>query len=350
MKFAVPIAPIRAIVVAGALLGLVRAAGAQTATQTPAEFYAGKTVEFVIGYSVGGAYDANGRIVARHLGRHIPGKPQLVVRNMPGAGSLVSANHLFNSAAKDGTVIGGFSRGNAMYPLLEGPAKFEPEKFNWIGSSTREVSLVAAWGNTPFKSVEDIRRTEMLVGATGAGGDTVVMPLILNATIGTRLKPVTGYPGTAEAMLAMEKGEVHGIASLSLATVRTAKPDWLTGKLNLLLQLALEPHPSMLKGVPLALDLATDPISRQALELVLSRQAKAYPVTAPPGVPADRVAALRAAFMATMQDAEFAAEMERAGFEISPMSGEEIDALIKRVYAAPKEAIERARAAVTSIK
>lgn len=335
---------------AAALLSIASVATAQTSTQTPAEFYAGRNVEFVIGYSVGGAYDTNGRIVARHIGKHIPGKPTVVVRNMPGAGSLVSANHLFNAAAKDGSVIGAFSRGNAMYPLLEGPAKFDPEKFNWIGSSTKEVSLVASWGNTPFKSIEDIRRTEMAVGATGAGGDTVVMPLILNATIGTRFKAVTGYPGTAEAMLAMEKGEVHGIASLSLATIRTAKPDWLTGKLNLILQLALEPHPTLLKGVPLALDLATDLVSKQALELVLSRQTKAYPVTAPPGVPADRVATLRAAFMATMKDPEFAAEMAKAGFEISPVSGAEIDALIKRVYASPQAAIDRARAAVASVK
>lgn len=336
---------------AGAAAGAALALGAAAAAHgqsTVAEFYAGKTVEFVIGYSVGGAYDMNGRIVARHIGRHIPGKPNVVVRNMPGAGSLVSANHLYNSAAKDGTVIGTFSRGNAMYPLLEGPAKFEPDKFNWIGSSTKEISLVASWGNTQFKSVEDVRRAEMLVGATGAGGDTVVLPLILNATIGTRFKPITGYPGTAEAMLAMEKGEVHGLASLSLGTVRTAKPDWLTGKLNLILQLALEPHPTLLKGVPLALDLATDPILKQALELVLSRQTKAYPVTAPPGVPAERVAALRAAFMATMKDAEFVADLEKAGFELSPVSGVEIQALIKRVYGAPQAAIARARAAVAT--
>ncbi len=173
----------------------------------------------------------------------------------------------------------------------------------------------------------------------------------VDATTGVaRLKPVTGYPGNAEALLAMEKGEVHGTSGMSLGTIRTAKPDWLTGKVNLILQLALEPHPTLLKGVALALDLATEPVRKQALELVLSRQTMAYPVVAPPGVPPERVAALRAAFTATMKDAEFLADLERAGFEASPVSGEEIDALIKRVYAAPKEAIDHARSAVGTIK
>ncbi len=336
------------VVVAALSLAALGAAGTKALAQSPAEFYSGKTIEFVIGYSVGAAYDSNGRLIARHMAKHIPGKPNVVVRNMPGAGSLVSANHLFHSAAKDGTAIGMFSRGNAMYPLLEGPAKFEPEKFNWIGSSTKEVSLVASMAFQPFKSVADIRNAEMLVGATGAGADTVVLPLILNATIGTKLKPVTGYPGNAEALLAMEKGEVHGTSGMSLGTIRASKPDWLTGKLNLILQLALEAHPTMLKGVPLALDLATEPVARQALELVLSRQSKAYPVVAPPGVPADRVAALRAAFAATMMDKEFITDLEKAGFELSPMAGVEIEALLKRIYAAPKEAVEMARKAVAT--
>ncbi len=329
-----------------ALFGVLAVEGA-AAQGSPAEFYAGKNLEFVIGYTVGAAYDSNGRIVARHIGKHIPGKPNVIVRNMPGAGSLVSANHLYSIASRDGSVIGMFSRGNAMYPLLEGDAKFEAEKFNWIGSASKETSLVISGGATPFKTVENIRRNEMTVGATGAGADTVVLPAILNATIGTKLKPITGYPGNAEALLALERGEVHGNAGMSLGTVRTARPAWLTGGVvNLLVQMALEPHPTLLKNVPLALNLATDPIDRQALELVLSRQSMAYPVLAPPGVPADRVAVLRAAFMATMKDAEFIADLERAGFEVSPMPGEEIATLIKRVYAAPAEAISRARAAV----
>ena len=314
-----------------------------------AEFYTGRNIELVVGSSVGAAYDTNGRVVARHIGKHIPGNPNVVVRNMPGAGGLVSANHVFNAAARDGTVLGIFNRGIAMYPLLEGAAKFDPQKFNWIGSSTKETSLVAASATTQFKTIDDVRRNEMLVGATGTGADTVVLPLILNATIGTRLKPVLGYPGNAEALLAMENGEVHGTSGLSLGTVRSAKPEWLTGgKVNIILQLALNAHPTLLKGVPLALDLATEPVARQALELVLSRQAKAYPISAPPGVPAERVAALRAAFTATMKDPVFIADLEKAGFELSPVSGEEIAALLSRVYSAPSPAIELARAAVAT--
>lgn len=334
------------------LLAVAISAGASSAHAqgAQAEPFAGKQIEMVIGYSVGGGYDTVGRLVARYIGRHIPGKPLVVVRNMPGAGSLVAANHLFNTPVRDGTVIGVFSRGNAMYPLLEGrPARFEPAQFNWIGSTSKEIGLVAAWGTTPFKTVEDIRRNEILIGATGAGADSVVLPAILNATLGTRVKPVTGYPGNAEIQMAMERGEVHGTAGLSLSNIRNAKPDWLDGtKVNIILQLALEPHPTLLKGVPVAIDLATDPIDRQALELVLSRQSKAYPVVAPPGVPADRVATLRSAFMAMTRDAEYVAELTKAGFENSPMSGEAVAALIKRVYAAPPEAVARARAAVAT--
>jgi tripartite-type tricarboxylate transporter receptor subunit TctC len=324
---------------------------APAAAQTPAEFYAGRTVELIIGYGPGAAYDSNGRVVARHLAKHIPGKPTIVVRNMPGAGSLVSTNHIYNAAPRDGSTIGLFSRGNAMYPLLESGAKFEAQKLNWIGSSSKETSFVLSLGTSAFKTVEDLRRVEMLVGATGAGADTVVMPAILNATIGTKMKPVTGYPGNAEALLALERGEVQGTGAMSIGTIRTARPDWLTsGKVNFLIQLALEKHPTLFKQVPLALDLATDPVNRQSLELVMSRQAMAYPFAAPPGVPADRIAALRAAFMATMKDPEFIADAQKAGFEVDPVSGEEIADIIKRVYGAPREAIERARSAVAQKK
>lgn len=332
-----------------ALAGLLLAAASGARAQSLAEHYAGKTMEMVIGYSVGASYDFNGRIIARHLGRHLPGKPNIVVRNMPGAGSLVSTNHLYNAAARDGTVIGIFSRGNPMYPLLEGGAKFDAARLNWIGSTSKEVSFVVSSAKSPFKTVDDIRRGEMLVGGTGAGADTVVFPAILNATAGMRLKIVTGYPGIAEVMLALERDEVQGSGAMSLGTIRTARPKWLTdGTLNFLVTMALEPHRSVLRDVPLAANLARDATDRQALELILSRQSMAYPVAAPPGVPADRVAALRAAFMAMAKDPEFIADAEKAGFEIDPVSGEEIAAIIARVYAAPKEAIERARTAVAA--
>ena len=335
----------RAAVIAAVLA--LSAASPSRAQDDVAAFYAGRQMTFVIGYSVGAAYDSAGRVLARHMGKHLPGKPVIVIQNMPGAGSLVSANHLFNVAAKDGSVIGMFSRGNAFFPLLEGAAKFEAERFQWIGSPSKEVSLVLSWGTTAFKTVEDIRRTEMTVGATGAGADTVVFPHTLNATIGTRLKPITGYPGNAEALLALEKGEVQGSSGMSLGTVRTGRPDWLTGgKTNMILQLALAPHPTEVRGVPLALDFALSPLDRQVLEMVLQRQTMAYPIVAPPGVPADRVAALRKAFIATTQDPDYVADAVKAGFEVEPVTGEEIADIIKRVYAAPGPVIEKARAAV----
>jgi tripartite-type tricarboxylate transporter receptor subunit TctC len=334
--------------VAGVLCFAAAAAPAVSA-QTPAEFYAGRTVELVIGYTVGAAYDSSGRVIARHWGKHIPGKPSFVVRNMPGAGSLVSANHMYNIAAKDGSVIGLFSRGNAMYPLLEGGAKFDALKFNWIGSPSTETSLVISWGPTPFKTFKDIQRNEMLVGATGAGADTIVMAQVLNMSAGTKLKPVSGYPGNSEALLAMERGEVQGSASVSLGNIRAARPQWLTGGLiNPLAQLALAPHPKDVKGVPLALEFATSPVDRQVLELVLSRQQMAYPLVAPPDTPADRVAVLRAALLAMAKDPEYIADAMKAGFDVDAVSGQEIEALIKRIYASPKEAVDRARAAVAT--
>ena len=329
---------------------LLMAAGHGAASADPvADFYRGRQITFVIGYTVGAAYDANGRLVARHLGRNVPGQPQVVVQNMPGAGSLTSANHLYNVAPKDGTVIGIFSRGNAMYPLLEGQAQFDALKFGWIGSSQKETSLVLTWHTTPFKTLEDIKRNEMVVGATGAGADSIVYAQAFNALLGTRMKIVTGYPGNNEVMLAMERGEVHGAPSASIGTLMSGRPQWLTeGKVNLIAQIALEKHPTKFKDVPLAAEHALSPLDRQAFELIAARQAMAYPVTAPPGIPAERLEALRTAFLATMKDPDFVADAEKAGMEVDPIGGAELAALVARIYASPAEAIARARAADAS--
>lgn len=337
-----------AAILASLWAGAMAAAHAGEARADPvADFYRGKQITFVIGYTVGAAYDANGRLVARYLGRHVPGQPQVVVQNMPGAGSLASANHLYNVAPKDGTVIGMFSRGNAMYPLLEGQAQFDALKFGWIGSSQKETSLVLTWATTPFKTLEDIRRSEVVVGATGAGADSIVYAQALNALVGTKMRIVTGYPGNNEVMLAMERGEVQGAPSASIGTLMSGRPHWISErKVNLIAQIALEKHPRSFKDVPLAADHALSPLDRQAFELIASRQTMAYPVTAPPGVPAERLAALRSAFMATMKDAEFIADAEKAGMEVEPIGGEALSALVARIYASPPEAVARARAAV----
>ena len=282
------------------------------------------------------------------MGRYMPGKPIVVLQNMPGAGSLVSANHIYNAAAKDGTVLATFSRGNAMYPLLEGATQFDPQKFNWIGSPAKEVSLTLSWHTSKFKTLADLRGSEMVVGATGAGADSVVLANTLNAILGTKLRIVSGYPGNQDVLLAMERGEVSGSGSMSYGTVKSFRPYWIPeNKLNFILQQALEPHATEFKGVPMLQQHASTPLDKQALDLLLSRQTIAYPITAPPGVPADRVAVLRTAFDATAKDAEFLAEAAKINLEIDPVGGARIAEIVAMVYATPKEAVERAKAAIS---
>lgn len=322
------------------VLGLAISHVAQA--DTTADFFKGRTITVIVGYPTGGAYDTHARIVSRHWTRYIPGNPSVVLQHMPGAGSLVSANHVYNVAPKDGTALATFSRGNAMYPLIEGKAQFDPLKFNWIGSPAKETSLTIAWSQLPFKTIDDLRAREMVVGATGAGGDSVVITHMLNATLGTKMRIVSGYPGTQDVLLAMERGEAQGIGSVSYGVVKAARPTWIAeGRLTVILQLALDPHPSEFKGVPLPQSLVGNAIDRQALDLVLSRQTMAYPIAAPPGVPPERIAALRASFDATMKDREFLADAAKAGIDVDPVGGVRMGETIEKLYASPKAAVDR---------
>ncbi len=299
----------------------------------------------VIGFSPGAIYDAYGRLVAKHLGRHLPGQPTIVVQNMPGAGTLRLANYLYTVAPKDGSTIGLFARGIPMQPLLDPQGiQFDALKFNWLGSASQEVSVVMAGASTSFKTIEDARRREMVLSASGTGADTAIFPFILNGVIGTKFKVVTGYPGNADMLLALERGEVDGNAGTSWTTLLSIKPDWIRDKkVTLLLQLANKKHPD-LSQVPLVFDYAANESDRQVLDLVLSRQRMAYPFTAPPDVPPDRLQALRRAFDATMTDPEFLAEAKRQNLEINPVSAAEIAAIMRTVYASPPEVTARARA------
>jgi tripartite-type tricarboxylate transporter receptor subunit TctC len=299
----------------------------------------------VIGFSPGAIYDAYGRLVAKHLGRHLPGQPTIVVQNMPGAGTLRLANYLYTVAPKDGSTIGLFARGIPMQPLLDPQGiQFDALKFNWLGSASQEVSVVMAGASTSFKTIEDARRREMVLSASGTGADTAIFPFILNGVIGTKFKVVTGYPGNADMLLALERGEVDGNAGTSWTTLLSIKPDWIRDKkVTLLLQLANKKHPD-LGHVPLVFDYAANESDRQVLDLVLSRQRMAYPFTAPPDVPPDRLRALRQAFDATMTDPEFLAEAKRQNLEINPVSAAEIAGIMRTVYASPPEVTARARA------
>ncbi|MGH6946604.1 MAG: Bug family tripartite tricarboxylate transporter substrate binding protein [Kiloniellales bacterium] len=332
-----------------ALSGLAAAAILATAplaaavAQTPAEFYAGKSIDLLIGYSPGGGYDTYGRMVARHMGKHIPGNPDIVPKNMPGAGSLKLTNFLYNVAPKDGTVFGIIGRGIAMEPLLGGEGtNFDALKFNWIGSANNEVSICAAWHETGIETFEDILEKELIVGGTGSGADTDTFPLVLNNVFDTKLKLISGYPGGSDVLLAMERGEVGGRCGWSWSSVKTNHMHWVEGKkINILVQMSMNKHPD-LPDVPLIIDLAETKEQKQVLALIFSRQTMGRPFVAPPDIPADRVEALRAAFDATMADPEFLAEAQKADLEITPVTGTEIQALLVDIYDTPKKVVERA--------
>jgi tripartite-type tricarboxylate transporter receptor subunit TctC len=313
--------------------------------QSPAEFYKGKTIDLFVGYSAGGGYDVYARSIARFMGKHIPGNPSIVVKNMPGAGSLALANHLYNAAPKDGTAFGTIARGAAFDPLFGNEAaKFEAVKFNWIGSANNEVSVCVAWHTSGIKTIEELKTKELVVGGTGPSADTDQFPRIVNGVLGTKFKIVTGYPGGNDVSLAMERGEVQGRCGWSWSSVITTRRDWLDKKLiNVLVQLSTDKHED-LPDVPSILELASTPEQKQILGLVFARQALGRPYLAPPGIPADRVAALRKAFMDTMKDKEFLAEAAKAKLEIGPISGEAVQKIVEDGYKTDPETVKKTAA------
>jgi tripartite-type tricarboxylate transporter receptor subunit TctC len=334
------------VVTVAAVMLLIAAAGDAQAQSVEA-FYKGNRVSINIGYTPGGVYDIYARTVARHLGKHIPGRPTVVPVNMPGAGSMKAANYIYAQAPKDGTQIAVFARGIAMQPLIDDTGvQFDAVKLNWLGSPASEVSVVFAWHTKPFKTLADLREREMVVPATGTGADSAIFPYVMNGVLGTRFKVVSGYPGAAETMLSIERGETDGSAATSWGNFATTRVDWITGKkVNIILQLALKKLP-LLGDVPLIMDAATDESDRRVLEMIFVRQSMSYPFSTSPDVPADRLAALRRAFDATLADPEFLADAKQQKLDIDPVSGDEIQALVRRVYASPPEVIARARAAI----
>ena len=328
--------------------GLIAAAALAIAVapgraQSVADFYKGRTVDLYIGYSVGGAYDLYARMVARHLGKNIPGNPTVLPKNMEGAGSLRLANWLYNVAPKDGLAMGIIGRGTGFDPLLGNTkAQFDASKFAWIGSANNEVSICVAWTGSGITKFEDMMTKELVVGGTSSSADTDQFPKIVNGVLGTKMKVVTGYPGGNEVGLAMERGEVQGRCGWSWSSVKSTHQKWIEEKkFTTLVQLALEKHPD-LPDIPLVIDLAKTDEQRQILKLIFARQVMGRPFLAPPGVPKDRVDALRKAFMDTMTDKEFLADTGKAQMEITPVSGENLEKLVKEVYATPKELADRA--------
>jgi tripartite-type tricarboxylate transporter receptor subunit TctC len=331
--------------------GIVAALAAAVTTQ-PArsagveDFYKGKTVSLLIGYSVGGGYDAYARLLARHLGKHIPGSPSVVPQNMTGAGSLKAANYVYSVAPKDGSVIGTFSRSMGIAPLID-KAEFDSTKFTWLGSVTDEVSLCVARHDAPVKTFSELLVAPATFGAEGAGSDPNIFASFYRNVLGAKIKVVTGYPGTNEIQLAVERGEVDGLCGLSWSTLKGRYPHWLKDKrANILVQAGIKKQPE-LPDVPAASELAKHPDQTQVLKLLLIGQAMARPFAAPPGIPADRRAALIAAFERTTADPDFLAEAERLNFEVNPVSANKLDALLAEAYATPKDVIAKAAKAMS---
>jgi tripartite-type tricarboxylate transporter receptor subunit TctC len=317
------------------------------AAQPVADFYRGKTVQLLIGYTVGGNYDLSGRILARHIGRHIPGNPAVVPQNMAGAGSLRLANLLYNVAPKDGTTFGMVGRGVSMEPLLGTDAsKFDSRRYTWIGSVSNETSVCVSWHTTKIKSWSDMLSMPFTVGGQGPGSDDDMFTNMLRNIFSVKARLIAGYPGGNEINLAMERGEIDARCGWSWGSVKVTRSDWLARKdINLLLQIALQ-KASDLPDVPLATDFAKTDRERQILRVILSRQQMAWPFTAPPDLPKDRAAALRAAFDATMRDPEYLAETKQRGLEVNPMSGAAIDQLIAELYTTPPDVVAAARTAM----
>ena len=274
----------------------------------------------------------------------MPGNPNVVPKNMEGAGSLRLANWLYNVAPKDGTAFGIFGRGTGFDPLLsQQGAQFDGPKFTWIGSGNHEVSVCVAYGDRAgVTKFADLKSHEMTVGGTGASADTDQFPRVVNGVLGTKMKIVSGYPGGNDVVLAMERGEVKGRCGWSWSSVKSTHHAWLDEhKMTVLAQLALEKHPD-LPDVPLIIDLAKTDEQKQILKLIFARQVMGRPYLAPPGIPADRADALRKAFMETMADPDFLADAEKAQLEITPVNGAHLQQLVTEVYATPPEVAKKA--------
>jgi tripartite-type tricarboxylate transporter receptor subunit TctC len=304
-----------------------------SAQMSVADFYRNKNIDVYVGLSVGGVYDINARLLSRFMGRHIPGNPTLVTRNMLGAAGVTLANWLYQVAPKDGSAFGTFVRGIAFNPLLGQPAgPIEATKFNWLGSTNDEVSVCASWSESGITKFEQVYDRELVVGSTGSSGDDDQFPKVINAVLGTKFRTVRGFPGGNEIKLAMERGEVSGRCGWSWSSVKATEAEWLRNKkISILAQLSLRRHPD-LPDTPLIVDYVKTDAGRQIFKVMLARQVMAWPFAAPPGVPADRVAALRKAFDETLQDKEFLAEAEKLKLEITPVSGARIQSLIEDVY------------------
>lgn len=338
--------PCRRMAWTACLIALARMLVSPASADDVEEFYKGKTIRIIGGHSVGGGYDLYARLLARHLGKRIPGQPSIVVQTMTGAGGLRLTNFLYTVAPKDGTVIGTFSRSIPTIPLLTPPGTFDARRFDWIGSMSSETSLCLTGGKSAVKTWQDMLTKPVVMGGQAVGADSDIYARLYKNVLGAQVKLVSGYPGTTEITLAMERGEVDGICGLSWGTVKVSHPDWRKNKtVNFLIQAGLRKDPD-LPDVPFAMDLVKEPEKKQILYLHFAPQAMGRPFAAPPDIPADRKAALTKAFDAALRDPELLAEAEKQRMDIDPMTGKQIDDLLAQIYATPADVVTKAAQAI----
>jgi tripartite-type tricarboxylate transporter receptor subunit TctC len=348
MSYRLPFAQVFAAkcLAAACLAAACLAANAAPAQDAVAAFYRGKVVTIVVGSAVGGGFDTYARLVGRHLGRFIPGNPTVIVQNIPGAGSNKAASYVALQAPRDGTVIGAVQAIAITQPLIsDQPVPHDPSKLIMLGSANRSVYFCVVRSDAPVKSFQEAFEKEAIIGTSSEGASLRDYPIMLINVLGVRLRVIGGYAGSREIMIAIERNEVQGMCGMDWSSFLTQQRDWIgSGFARLLAQEDLNGHPEMNKmGVPLTISFAKTEDDRQIMEMIYSQNLFGRPYLLPPGVPADRVAALRGAFTATLQDKALLAEAEKFGLDIGPMGGEELQALVARLYALPPKIIARAK-------
>jgi len=334
--------------IAAALCSVLCACAAlpASAQDDVAAFYKGRQLRMIVGSAVGGGYDLFARVVARHIVHYIPGHPSIIVQNQPSAGGVVMTNQLYSQGPKDGTVIGVPINGLPTAPLLQPGTQFDATRLIWIGSTNREAYVAFVWHTVPVQSIAELSSKEVVVGATTPGTTMVDFPLLVNDVLGFKFKVVRGYPGTPQINLAIERGEVQGMGGLGWASIRAQTPHWISDKkIKVLAQYGLKRYQE-LADVPTMLELAKSDADRQAMTMLFARTEYGRPYFLPPDVPAERVAALRRAFDATMKDAAFVAEAAKLQFDVDPLTGEQVQALVAQLAATPREVAARVRAAL----
>src|SRR5262245_54242908 len=332
-------------------VAVMLAGAAPAAAQSVADFYRGKTLTCCIGYGVGGGYDLFARTISRHMGRHIPGNPTILPVNMPGASSMILGNHLAKRAPQDGTAIGAVNSALPFDPLFSGTetkAQFQGPELTMIGNAVSSAGVLVAWHTSGVKTIDDLRTKPLIIGAPSRTGDTYLLPLAMKNTLRLdNLKIITGYPGTREIVIALERGELTGRV-WDMEGVKAARPDWLRdGKLNIVAQLAPAKSPEVPASVPLVKDYVANEDDKKVLDVIFVSTILARPYIAPPGVPAERVQALRDAFNATMKDPEFLAETSKLQLNIDPTSGDEMERIVRDAYAQPEAIVQKVRKALS---